>query len=89
MENCLAKTKDINLVYTINEPAAAGAAEALKRAGVKDAIIVSVDGGCDPGINVGQERHDRRHLAAVPAEDGPARRRGDRQDGRAAARSRP
>ena len=49
MENCLSKTKDINLVYTINEPAAAGAAEALKAAGVK-ATIVSVDGGCSPGI---------------------------------------
>ncbi len=49
METCLAKTKDINLVYTINEPAAVGAAQALKDAGVK-ATIVSVDGGCDPGI---------------------------------------
>jgi fructose transport system substrate-binding protein len=51
MENCLAKTKDINVVYTINEPAAAGAAEALQDAGVKDPIIVSVDGGCNPGIS--------------------------------------
>ncbi len=50
MENCLAKTKDINLVYTINEPAAAGAAEALKAAGVT-ATVVSVDGGCNPGIS--------------------------------------
>ncbi|HEY5821597.1 MAG TPA: substrate-binding domain-containing protein [Propionibacteriaceae bacterium] len=50
MENCLAKSKDINLVYTINEPAAAGAAEALKDAGVK-ATVVSVDGGCNPGIS--------------------------------------
>ena len=49
MENCLSKTKNINLVYTINEPAAAGAAEALKAAGVT-ATIVSVDGGCSPGI---------------------------------------
>lgn len=49
METCLAKSKDINLVYTINEPAAVGAAEALKDAGVK-ATIVSVDGGCNPGI---------------------------------------
>jgi fructose transport system substrate-binding protein len=49
METCLSKTKDINLVYTLNEPAAAGAAEALKAAGVK-ATIVSVDGGCSPGI---------------------------------------
>ena len=49
METCLSKSKDINLVYTLNEPAAAGAAEALKAAGVK-ATIVSVDGGCSPGI---------------------------------------
>jgi fructose transport system substrate-binding protein len=49
METCLAKSKDINLVYTINEPAAVGAAEALEAAGVK-ATIVSVDGGCSPGI---------------------------------------
>ncbi len=50
METCLAKSKEINVVYTINEPAAAGAAEALDAAGVKGAIIVSVDGGCNPGI---------------------------------------
>jgi fructose transport system substrate-binding protein len=49
MENCLAKSKNINVVYTINEPTAAGAAEALDNAGVK-ATIVSVDGGCNPGI---------------------------------------
>lgn len=47
METCLAKNKDINLVYTINEPAAVGAASAL---GSKKATIVSVDGGCSPGI---------------------------------------
>ena len=35
MENCLTKNPNINLVYTINEPAAAGAAEALKAAGNK------------------------------------------------------
>ncbi len=50
METCLAKSKDINLVYTINEPAAVGASEALKAANVSGAIIVSVDGGCDPGL---------------------------------------
>ncbi|MEY2687176.1 MAG: hypothetical protein RL375_1374 [Pseudomonadota bacterium] len=48
MENCLQKNPGINLVYTINEPAAAGAYNALKAAGKeKDVIIVSVDGGCD------------------------------------------
>jgi fructose transport system substrate-binding protein len=47
MENCLQKNPDINLVYTINEPAAAGAFKALKRAGKdKGVLIVSVDGGC-------------------------------------------
>jgi fructose transport system substrate-binding protein len=50
MENLLQKEPDINLVYTINEPAAAGAYEALKAAGKdKDVTIVSVDGGC-PGV---------------------------------------
>ncbi len=51
MENCLSKNKNINLVYTINEPSAGGAAEALNDAGVK-ATIVSVDGGCDPGLKL-------------------------------------
>ncbi|MFM6848782.1 MAG: substrate-binding domain-containing protein [Terrabacter sp.] len=45
MEKCLAKNPNINLVYTINEPAAVGANAALKAAG-KTATIVSVDGGC-------------------------------------------
>jgi fructose transport system substrate-binding protein len=47
MENCLQKNPDINLVYTINEPAAAGAYQALKAAGKEKGVtIVSVDGGC-------------------------------------------
>jgi fructose transport system substrate-binding protein len=47
MENCLQKNPDINLVYTINEPAAAGAYKALKAAKKEKAVtIVSVDGGC-------------------------------------------
>jgi fructose transport system substrate-binding protein len=47
MENCLQKNPDINVVYTINEPAAAGAFNALKKAGKgKGVTIVSVDGGC-------------------------------------------
>ena len=33
MENCLSKNPDINLVYTINEPAAFGAYTAIKAAG--------------------------------------------------------
>ena len=47
MENCLQKNPDVNVVYTINEPAAAGAYNALKKAGKeKGVIILSVDGGC-------------------------------------------
>ena len=50
MEALLTKDPQINMVYAINEPAAAGAYEALKAAGRdKDVIIVSVDGGC-PGV---------------------------------------
>jgi fructose transport system substrate-binding protein len=50
METLLAKDPDINVVYTINEPSAAGAFEALKAVGrEKDVLIVSVDGGC-PGV---------------------------------------
>ena len=50
MENLLQKDPEINVVYTINEPAAAGAYEALKSVGREsDVLIVSVDGGC-PGV---------------------------------------
>ena len=50
MENLLAIDPMINVVYTINEPAAAGAYEALKAIGREnDVLIVSVDGGC-PGV---------------------------------------
>ena len=50
MENLLQLDPDINLVYTINEPAAAGAYEALKSFGKEEGVlIVSVDGGC-PGV---------------------------------------
>ncbi|MDZ4136533.1 MAG: sugar ABC transporter substrate-binding protein [Paracoccaceae bacterium] len=50
MEALLAKDPEINVVYTINEPSAAGAYEALKAVGrEKDVLIVSVDGGC-PGV---------------------------------------
>ena len=47
METLLSKNPDINVVYTINEPAAYGAYQALKAAGKeKDVTIVSIDGGC-------------------------------------------
>ena len=47
MENCLQKRPDINVVYTINEPSAAGAFKALKAKGKeRDVVLVTVDGGC-------------------------------------------
>ena len=50
MENLMQKDPGVNVVYTINEPAAAGAYEALKAVGLESqALIVSVDGGC-PGV---------------------------------------
>jgi fructose transport system substrate-binding protein len=53
METCLQKDPSINLVYTINEPAAAGAYTAIKNAGKAGQItIVSVDGGCAGVRNV-------------------------------------
>jgi fructose transport system substrate-binding protein len=53
-ENCLQKSPAIDVVYTINEPSAAGAWTALKNAGKQqDAVtIVSVDGGCAGVRNV-------------------------------------
>ena len=81
MENCLTKNPDINVVYTINEPAAVGAHKALT--GRRQ------DGRPDRlgrrrlrRRRAGQGRRHRRHLAAVPAEDGRARRRGDHRDRR-------
>lgn len=50
MENLLQRDPTINVVHTINEPAAAGAYEALRAVGREnDVLIVSVDGGC-PGV---------------------------------------
>jgi fructose transport system substrate-binding protein len=50
MENLLQRDPGVNLVYTINEPAAAGAYEALRSFGLDEqALVVSIDGGC-PGV---------------------------------------
>lgn len=47
MESCLQRNPDITVVYTINEPTAAGAHKALVAAGkASDVVVVSVDGGC-------------------------------------------
>lgn len=53
METLLSKNSDINVVYTINEPAAYGAFQALQAAGKeKGVLLVSVDGGCAGVDNV-------------------------------------
>ncbi|MFD2649115.1 sugar ABC transporter substrate-binding protein [Devosia albogilva] len=49
METLLQRCPDINVVYAINEPAAAGGYQALQAAGKDDVLIVAVDGGC-PGV---------------------------------------
>jgi fructose transport system substrate-binding protein len=50
MENLLQRDPGVNVVYTINEPAAAGAYEALRSFGLDEqALVVSIDGGC-PGV---------------------------------------
>ena len=76
LRTLLQKDPGINVVYTVNEPAAFGAAQALKAAG-RD------DGERDPGlgrrrVRRGQERRqagrDRRHRPAVPGEHGAAGR---------------
>lgn len=55
MENCLQKNPDINVVYTINEPSAAGAYNALEKVGkASSVVLVSVDGGCQ-GIKAIQD----------------------------------
>lgn len=53
MENLLVEDPMINVVYTINEPAAAGAYQALKSIGrERDVLVVSVDGSCSGVANI-------------------------------------
>ena len=55
METLLAKNPGINLVYAINEPAAAGAYQALKSVGKQKGVtIVAIDGSCQGVRNVGK-----------------------------------
>ncbi len=50
IENLMQRDPGINVIHTINEPAAAGAYEGLKSFGMAGKVlIVSVDGGC-PGV---------------------------------------
>ncbi|MCU1668268.1 MAG: rbsB 3 [Blastococcus sp.] len=46
MENCLSANSGINVVYTINEPAAEGALQALDAAGKSNVMVLTIDGSC-------------------------------------------
>jgi len=46
MENCLSLNPNINVVFSANETSGVGAVQALKAAGIKDALVVSIDGSC-------------------------------------------
>lgn len=53
MENLLQRAPGVTALYTINEPAAAGAYEAIKAAGLtKQVVIGSIDGSCTGVKNV-------------------------------------
>ena len=46
MEACLSVNPNINVVFTANETSGTGAVQALEAAGVKDALVTSIDGSC-------------------------------------------
>jgi fructose transport system substrate-binding protein len=67
MENLLQKNPSINAVYTINEPAAIGAATALANASKTDSVIVgSIDGGC-AGVKAVQDGEIAATVMQFPA----------------------
>lgn len=67
MENALTKNPDINLVWTINEPAALGAAAAVQERGLQGKVtIVSMDGGCR-GIKAVQSGQIATDVMQFPA----------------------
>ena len=76
MENMLQRAPGINALYTINEPAAAGAYQAIQSADRAAQITIgSIDGSCT-GRRGREGRKDRRNGHAVPGEDGRAGRAG-------------
>jgi fructose transport system substrate-binding protein len=46
MENCLSINPEINVVFSANETSGVGAVQALKAAGIEDALVTSIDGSC-------------------------------------------
>ena len=75
MENLLQKDPSINLVYTINEPAAAGAYAGAARRPARRRTSRSSRSTAAARAWQRQGRAARRDLAAVPAEDGRGGRR--------------
>ena len=74
MESCLQRDPKINVVYTINEPSAAGAARALRAAG-RARGARGLGRRRLPGREGRRRRQHHRDRAAVPGEDGRTRRR--------------
>ena len=72
MENCLQKNPDINLVYTINEPAARRRVHRAEGGGQGEGRADRLGRRRLRRRRRRAGRHDRRDLAAVPAEDGGA-----------------
>ena len=68
MENCLSANPNINVVYTINEPAAEGAHQALQAAGKSSVLICTIDGSCD-----GRQGRSRRHEFAADSAQYPGK----------------
>jgi fructose transport system substrate-binding protein len=67
MENLLQKNPNINSVYTINEPAAIGAATALANANKTDSVVMgSIDGGC-AGVQAVQDGKIAATVMQFPA----------------------
>ena len=77
MENCLSSNGDINVVYTINEPAADGALQGAQ-GGWQEATSSRVDRRRLPDVKARQERDDRARRGAVPGQDGQLGRPRDR-----------
>lgn len=72
MEKCLSINPNINVVYTANEPSALGAVQALKAAGITDALVTSINGSCDgiKSVKDGTLGADAQQYPATMAADG-------------------
>ena len=82
------KNPNINVVYTINEPAAYGAYQALKAAGKEKDTLLVTDRRRMHRRQGSRRGHLRRNQPAVPVEDGRARNGGHRRRSPRPARSR-